>query len=204
MHVSKEEKCHDTEKEGKANSETRDGFRKRNTQPSEMSGKFILDACCGPKNMWFDKHQPNTLYIDIRKEELGYNKHDKQDSVEPDLVMDFRDLKLPDKSFKLIVCDPPHMKTLGKTSMFRKKYGCLNAETWQVDLKRGFKEMFRVLEDYGILLLKWNDTEINYKKVLELCPYKPLVMNVVSSRPKTDKRTSWFCFMKIPKGDAYE
>ena len=37
-----------------------------------LSDKFILDACCGGRMMWFNKNHPNCLYIDIRKEEKGY------------------------------------------------------------------------------------------------------------------------------------
>ena len=33
-----------------------------------MEDKFILDACCGSKMFWFDKKQPNTKFIDIRKD----------------------------------------------------------------------------------------------------------------------------------------
>ena len=38
-------------------------------------------------------------------------------------------------------------------------------ETWQSDLKRGFKECWRVLEDYGTLIFKWSDSEIPFKKM---------------------------------------
>ena len=60
----------------------------------------------------------------------------------------------------------------------RKKFGCLNAETWQSDLKKGFSECWRVLEDYGILTFKWNDIEIPYKKVLSVIGKEPLYMNI--------------------------
>lgn len=164
--------------------------------------KFILDACCGGKSMWINKNHPNTIYIDIRKENpfpKGHYKVRKGFDILPDYVMDFRKMDFPDKSFKLVVCDPPHLKTLGKTSHFRKIYGCLNAETWQVDLKCMFKEIFRVLEDYGIFILKWNDSEISHKELLSFSEFEPLFFNIFSSRTKTDKTTKWFCFMKIPK-----
>ncbi len=40
----------------------------------EMENKYILDACCGGKCFWFNKKHPNTLYIDIRKEEKGFDE----------------------------------------------------------------------------------------------------------------------------------
>ena len=162
-----------------------------------LEDKFILDACCGPKEMWVDKNHPNTIYIDIRAENKGFIKHLPSVKVEPDIIMDFRNLKFPDKSFKLIAWDPPHMKTLGETSMFRKKYGGLNAETWPADLRRGFNELWRVLEDYGVLMFKWSNSEVKFDKVLRQFPVKPLFRNISSVRGETS--TAWFCFMKIPE-----
>jgi hypothetical protein len=69
--------------------------------------KFILDACCSGRMMWFDKKHPNAIYIDIREEEKGLSSRRPEFCVKPDMIMDFRDLKFPDKSFKLIAWDPP-------------------------------------------------------------------------------------------------
>jgi len=166
----------------------------------ELKNKFILDACCGGKAMWYNKNHPNTIFIDIRKEEKGFmgkKSHDINLEVNPDYIMDFRKMDFPDKSFKLVVFEPPHLSTLGKTSMFRKKYGCLNKETWQEDMKQGFKECWRVLEDYGTLIFKWSNNEIPFKEVIKLAPVKPLFKN--TSNLKATSVTKWFCFMKIPK-----
>lgn len=166
--------------------------------------KFILDACCGGKQMWFNKHHPNTIYIDIRSEAKGFFSgppyYRPNFSIEPDIIMDFRDLKFKDKSFKLIVWDPPHLKTLGKTSLMRKKYGCLNPETWPYDLKKGFEELWRVLDDYGVLVFKWNESEILFKEVLSLFHTQPLFGNPTNS----SETTKWLCFMKIPVGPGPE
>lgn len=166
-----------------------------------LKNKFILDACCGGRMMWLNKRHPNALYIDNRTAEYGHIRQRKNHTVEPDIIMDFRALKFPDKSFKLVVFDPPHLSTLTETSIMRKKFGCLNAETWQADLSKAFKECFRVLDDYGVFILKWNDIEISYKKVLSLCNQRPLFMNITAG-PKTLKtkgpRSYWFCFMKLP------
>ena len=32
----------------------------------EMTEIQILDACCGGKMFWFDKHEPHTTYLDNR------------------------------------------------------------------------------------------------------------------------------------------
>lgn len=39
--------------------------------------KEILDACCGSRMFWFDKHNPHTLYIDKRNEVLTAKDRDK-------------------------------------------------------------------------------------------------------------------------------
>ena len=168
----------------------------------DLKNKFILDACCGGRHMWFDKQHPNALYIDNRVAEKGHISIRINHEVKPDIVMDFRDLSFTDESFKLIVFDPPHLSTLTETSILRKKYGSLNAETWQSDLKKAFQELWRVLEDYGVLIIKWNDIEIPYKKLLSLFSEQPLFMNITAGNKalKTGYHTYWFCFMKIPQG----
>ncbi len=167
------------------------------------NNKFILDACCGGRMMWFDKKHPNAVYIDERIADKGHIQKgfNPNHEVRPDIIMDFRKMDFSDKSFKLVVFDPPHLTSLSKTSIMRKKFGCLNAETWQSDLQRGFSECWRVLEDYGVLVFKWNDIEISYKKVLSLIKVSPLFMNITAGQKalKDKNRSFWFCFMKIPK-----
>jgi hypothetical protein len=162
----------------------------------EQPNKFILDACCGGRMFWFDKHQPNTIFIDNNPRGPGIDKERPNFEVKPDIVMDFRELKYPDKSFKLVIWDPPHLKSLTETSVMRKKYGCLNTETWRYDLSKGFSECWRVLDDYGILIFKWNKEEISQEKVLALFKKKPLFGHTTGSKSKT----MWFCFMRIPEG----
>ena len=151
--------------------------------------------------MWFNKAHPNALYIDIRAKGEGKFKQRPNFEVNPDIVMDFRDLKLTDKSFKLVIWDPPHGTNFSPSSIMAKKFGCLNAETWQYDLKKGFSEIWRVLEDFGVLVFKWNDMSIPWKKVLAQFPQEPLVYNITAG-PKTletkGTRSYWFVFMKVP------
>jgi len=161
-----------------------------------MKNKFILDACCGPKAMWKNKNHPNVIYIDNRKEEKGFLGYGRKEDLNPDFVMDFRELEFPDRSFKLIVWDPPHLSKLGKTSLFRNKFGALDPETWEEDLAKGFGEIWRCLDDCGVLIFKWSDSEIKFKDVLKLFPEEPLFYNTTNY--KSTSVTKWFCFMKIP------
>ena len=171
------------------------------------NNKFILDACCGGRMMWFNKHHPNAFYIDERIADKGHIQkgYNPNHEVRPDIIMDFRKMDFPDKSFKLVLFDPPHLTSLSKTSIMRKKFGVLNAETWQSDLQRGFSECWRVLEDYGVLVFKWNDIEISYKKVLSLIKLSPLFMNITAGQKalKDKHRSFLFCFMKIPDTNQF-
>ena len=155
--------------------------------------KFILDASCGGRMFWFNKKQENTIFIDNR--ELKDVLCDgRKFNINPDILMDFKDLKFPNKSFKLVVFDPPHLLILGEKSWMAKKYGILE-KTWREDLKKGFNECWRVLEDYGVLIFKWNEDQISFKEVLGLFPIQPLFGHPTARSGKT----KWFCFMKLPE-----
>jgi len=158
-----------------------------------MGEKFILDACCGGRMFWFNKKHPNTLYVDnrISNEGFGYNPGHR---VQPDIVMDFKNLKFKDNVFKLVVFDPPHLFGKSLNTNMTKCYGSLNKETWKDDLKKGFDECWRVLDKFGILIFKWNEFSIRKKEVLELFGIEPLFGHKVQSKVPTH----WFCFMKIP------
>lgn len=158
-----------------------------------MTDKLILDACCGGRMMWFDKYHPNAIYIDIREFPKGGNKQRPEFHVKPDFLMDFRNLEFPDKSFKLIAWDPPHLHQLGETSIMRQKYGSLNVETWRYDLGKGFDELWRVLDDNGVLIFKWNEEQLSLSDVLSCFKQKPLFGHTTGSKSKT----KWMCFMKI-------
>jgi hypothetical protein len=154
--------------------------------------KPILDACCGSKMFWFDKNNPLTVFADIRTE-----RHTLCDGrsleINPDVEMDFRQMAFDDNTFKLVVFDPPHLKQLGQTSWMAKKYGVL-LPTWELDIKAGFDECMRVLQPHGILIFKWNESQIQVNDVLKLIPYKPLFGHTTGRQAKT----IWLCFMKTP------
>ncbi len=163
-----------------------------------MKDKFILDACCGARMMWdkTNKRNKNTIYIDNRKEEKGFIEQKRNYEIKPDVVMDFRKMDFPDKSFKLVLFDPPHFTQAGHSSIFFKEFGLL-PETWPDDLKKGFDECWRVLDDYGTLLFKWSDYDIRAERILKIIERRPLIRNIKSGSAKS--KTYWFVFMKIPK-----
>jgi hypothetical protein len=163
--------------------------------------KFILDACCGKRMMWFNKSHPNTLYLDERS------------SVNPDIIGDFRSLNYKDNSFKMVIWDVPHIiqKEIGKSNV-ADDFGVLNPDNWKEDLTKGFKECWRVLDNYGTLIFKWSDCDkwsnqsrnCNLKEVLKLFNKQPLFGHKTRSKylikeGKEISATYWFCFMKIPE-----
>ncbi len=156
--------------------------------------KPILDACCGMRAIWFDKHNKDTLYIDIREEEKGFIPWRSNREVKPDMLADYRSLPFKDKQFKLIVWDPPHIKSKGMSCRMTKSYGALNPETWQNDLQKGFKELWRCLDIYGTLVFKFNDFNIKFENVLKLFPVKPLLGTTTSVRKNSETR--WFVYFK--------
>lgn len=154
------------------------------------TNKTILDPCCGSKMLWFEKKHPNVLYGDIRTE--NHTLCDGRNlKVKPDMEMDFRDMPFNANSFKLVVFDPPHLARLGKSSWMAKKYGILN-KSWQDDIRAGFSECFRVLKKDGILIFKWNETQITVSDILKLTNQKPLFGHISGKRANTH----WMCFMK--------
>lgn len=153
--------------------------------------KLILDACCGSRMMWFDKANPFTTFMDIRKEECILCDGRKL-KVHPDVIADFRDMPFPDASFRLVVFDPPHLDNPTPNSYMAQKYGSL-PPTWRIDLKQGFDECMRVLEPYGILIFKWNETRISAKRIIDLFGCEPLFGHKSGKQSKTH----WMCFMKI-------
>ena len=158
--------------------------------------KFILDACCAGRQIWFQKFQKNTIFMDIREEKKGTIKLQPNWSIEPTIIGDYRSIPFPEKSFKLVVWDIPH--TLGKEikGIIQMKYGYLDKDTYEKDLKEGFNSIMRVLDDYGILEFKYADITIPCKEILDLFPIKPLFGTVTK---KGVNNTYWFCFMRLPR-----
>lgn len=155
----------------------------------------ILDATCGGRSIWLDgqKHRSDTLYIDKREEPPGFLGQDGRTySVQPDEIMDHRDLPYADGSFNLVVFDPPHkilsdgMESL--TGIMNKAYGALKAETWQEDLRAGFDELFRVLKPGGVLVFKFADSAADFDEVLEFAPVDPLFGTTTTQRKDTENR----------------
>lgn len=151
----------------------------------------ILDVCCGSRMFWFDKQDERAVFSDICVEE-----HTLCDGrslvISPDIIADFRALPFASETFPVVVFDPPHLERVGENAWMGKKYGRLNKDTWRDDLRTGFKEAFRVLWPQGVLIFKWNETQVPVSQILALTDERPII------RQRTGKadKTHWIIFVK--------
>ncbi|EAW8182996.1 hypothetical protein HX52_12160 [Salmonella enterica] len=60
------------------------------------------------------------------------------------------------------------------------------------DLRAGFKEAFRVLRPHGVLIFKWNETQIPVSQILALTDVKP----AIGQRTGKGDKTHWIIFVK--------
>lgn len=155
----------------------------------------VLDACCGGRHWWWDKQHPLAVYMDKRVVPLG-NEWRATWACEPDVIGDFRAMPFDDESFQLVVFDPPHIirKNL-ETKWSTRFYGALNPESWQEDLRLGFKECWRVLRAGGTLVFKWSGDPARCSPYF---PTEPMIGTRGSSE------TRWFVFYKPLKARVCE
>jgi len=171
----------------------------------------ILEATAGGRSYWHDKEHPETVFMDMRVERdgdfvvRGYDqdnpniKKEKQSdyTVFPDLQADYRNLPFADRTFDLVVFDPPHLVTsdgMEKLSgIMKRKYGCLHAETWPRDIHDAFVELFRVMADHATLTFKFCDYDIGFEEILSVLPQEPLYGTTIMSKTHS---TRWITFNK--------
>lgn len=164
----------------------------------EQQLPLVLDPCCGGRMWWFDRNHPAALYGDRRHETLAVTdrSHGRDGqrvlSIHPDMLMDFRALPFPNGAFRLVAFDPPHLVRAGRRSWMAAKYGKLGQD-WRDDLRAGFAECFRVLAPEGVLVFKWNETQVRIAEVLALTPHRPLFGNTSGKKAGTH----WMVFMKL-------
>ena len=159
----------------------------------------VLDATAGGKHIWHGdmKDAERVVFMDRRAVPKGELELQPNWTVAPDVQADFRNLPFQCKTFDLVVFDPPHRVTDGGmeaiSGVIETKYGALRAETWQSDIVTGFKELWRVLRDGGVLTMKWNDATQENGEVLELLPQTPLYG---TNTEKKGTETQWWVFHK--------
>jgi len=154
----------------------------------------ILDVCCGSKMFWYDKHEPHTTYMDIRK--AVYTAMDRGNKrkieIDPDIQADWKHIPFADETFDLVVFDPPHLVRAGKTSWLAKKYGTLDLVTWPNEFHKAFNEIMRVMKPTGVMIFKWNEDQIPIKEAFRAFGQQPILGDMRS-------KTKWSVFIKPEK-----
>ena len=161
--------------------------------------KLILDATCGSRTIWFDKHHPAAVYMDAhpRKQTKEWKSSAKCGrslrtiEVKPDIVADFTSIPFPKNTFALVVFDPPHLVSIGDESWMKAKYGRLDGD-WRKMLHDGFAECMRVLQPHGTLIFKWSEIQIPVQDILKVIGHTPLFGHRSGKR----SNTHWLTFMK--------
>ena len=157
--------------------------------------KLVLDPASSMRSFYFDKKDQRVLFGDIREKETHLLTNGQTIHIEPDQVMDFRELPYENNSFQCVIFDPPHLFNLSDKSWIRKKYGVLDKTTWQQDIGKGFAECFRVLKPNGTLIFKWNETSVLLKDILALTDQIPVLGHPSGKR----MGTHWVLFLKDTK-----
>lgn len=163
------------------------------------SDKLILDACCGSRMFWDDRHNPNVLYVDNRilKAEAIWTsssgKSTRYCSVLPDIKADFTALPFADESFVHVVFDPPHLLKVGANAWMAKKYGKLPDGKWRQMIHDGFAECWRVLKTNGTLVFKWNQTDIDFNTIFNVIGRRPMYGHITGK----SKNTIWAVYVKL-------
>lgn len=111
----------------------------------------------------------NYFSKDVISSDEGYTIEE----INPDLVMDFTDMKFPDECFNFVVFDPPHLINCGKNSWLAKKYGKLDKDTWRETLSKGLSECLRVVKPGCVVAMKWSERDIKTTELLKTLPQKP-------------------------------
>lgn len=158
--------------------------------------KPVLDACCGSRMFWYDKHDDRCLFVDIRRETYVCDVRPGRSAtaIDPDVIADFTCLPFADDTFVHVVFDPPHTLKMSPTTRTVKKYGTLT-EGWQEMLRKGFAECFRVLRPGGTLIFKWSEIHIRLSEVLKLTSEKPLY----GHKSAKQQTTHWIAFIKTER-----
>jgi hypothetical protein len=165
---------------------------------------MILDACCGSKMMYKGLHrnfsQDEIVFIDIRKGIYPLNKwHVPPVNIWPDIVADLKHLPFRDKTFSLILFDPPH-GSFGVEAYFGAKYGGLKPNEYVTLLVWANIEFARVLTDDGYVFAKIHETQGRDIRCVRNFSNFKLLMDI-SYRSQAQKNTSvtkthWLIFVK--------
>lgn len=167
----------------------------------------ILDATAGNRSMWKTRESDYILWIDIEPEL----------SEKPDILMDCTKTEFENGRFHTIFFDPPHSyghtkntgvhQTPSRQTMKEKGWGTgayygfdkYPTKTALLSfIHRAQEEFYRVLDDNGILWLKWGELRSSLNGILPLFKKWNVMMQFeVAYRGQVKGcRTWWIMLMK--------
>jgi hypothetical protein len=139
----------------------------------------ILDMSAGNRAVWYNKSHADAVYVDIRPQ------------VRPGVVADSRNLPFADRTFDLVVFDPPH-ENFGASGNMSKNYGHHTAAQIRDIVARSAREAFRVSKHEALMAFKWNDCARKLADILVLMPHwAPLFGHGVCHQQMRKSMTAW-------------
>jgi hypothetical protein len=152
----------------------------------------ILDMSAGHRKVWFNRLNPDTVFVDHRL------------SMNPTVCCDTRHLPFKEGTFDLIVFDPPHMMH-GKGTDMAKFYGAYEAEDIRSTVTDSVKEAFRCSTGNALMALKWSTHDVRLNTLLSWIEgWQPMFGHAVSTLNHRKTSTYWVMFQKSPSGFSPE
>ena len=173
----------------------------------------VLDCTAANRMFWVKKESDKVLWTDIEPDL----------EIKPDMVVDIRKTEFIDGQFKTIIFDPPHWwgdqpqknyysnKNEEDTRIFIEKYNmkwrgvCYYGTDKYVSKKSllGFinasqKEIYRILDDDGVLWFNWSDVKIPLVKILPFFDQRWDVMiklQIGSRKQSLSKHQNWWVML---------
>src|SRR6266571_293214 len=115
---------------------------------------------------------------------VGYGQDGGKVDIEPDVIMDFRHLDIPDESCSLVLFDPPfwynkwvkHHDYSGSVVDTNINHGQIvecygsfkDREEMTLSLYLAFREIYRILIFGGVCIFKWSEGTSDLSKILSL------------------------------------
>lgn len=182
-------------------------------------GARILDATAANRCIWETKESRWIVYMDVEPEL----------EVKPDVICDNRHTPYPDGYFHHIVFDPPHgfgrkpgdgfyeCRNIEEHRRFLTKFGYKKTPGkptyYGMDkyrskgellgyLNKALQEFYRILEDGGVLMMKWCELEIPFDNIKPFLRDWDIMMKLKigdGSQTRGSTQTWWVLLMKKEK-----
>jgi hypothetical protein len=159
--------------------------------------KDALDVTYGSGNFWNGERSVEVTAHDLDPARALHGE------------MDFRDLKYGDKSFDVVLFDPPHMADTGEDSILGERFGSYSNDELKDVVQQGAREAWRV-SNLGVVI-KVADTVHNqvfvsmttwvYEALADRNPYE--IVHQVRSHPFVDPKWLKPQLSAINNGSTY-